>query len=136
MKAPVYQTAQYRVAASVLAMLIAGCAGLTSPDYLSRLRFEDGLEQSALHDGIYVSTLTDVPTADGTLKVGVSVGSTLGMPIGVRYKVYWYDQNGLLIHTSVSNWEHLNLQAQGQYDFTFVGPGPQAVRYLIEWQYD
>lgn len=120
----------------LLPLLLAGCASLTPDAYASRLRIEQGLADTGLGKGLYISSLIEAPVADGTLKVGVSGGSTLQQPLSVRYKVFWYDRSGIVVRTAVTNWEHLNIAALGAFDISFVGPGPQAVRYLIEWQYD
>lgn len=112
------------------AVMAAGCNTIpTTPDkYKSVTRFED--------DNIYVARIENATAADGTMKVAVYGGATVTFDQKVMYRANWYDQDNFPIKTAVSNWNQINVDGNGMFEFYVVAPGPRAMRYLIEFKTD
>jgi uncharacterized protein YcfL len=108
--------------------LLAGCA---SAPIDPRVRYEAGLDKDVL-----VTRIAEAHVHDGTLRVGVSgVSLTKDYAQVLRYRFNWYDRADLPISTSVANWERLDVDPQGTFEFVGVGPGPRGVRYLVEFRH-
>lgn len=112
--------------AAVAALAACACAQTptTPAEYLPKLRLED--------DKVYVQRINEALTPDGTLKIGVTAGSTVPFDQTVRYRADWYDANDLPIRTSVDNWNELKVSGNQPFEFVVVAPGARAKRYVIE----
>jgi len=81
---------------------------------------------------IKVYNLIDaVDPNNGFLKISVEFINRSSSPAASFYRVVWYDQNGMPVTTSLSQWTELRLLGRDTAQVNFTAPNAQARDYKI-----
>ena len=108
--------------------MLTGCVQIPqSPSNLAaKTQFND--------DTVRVKRISESRLNDGTISIAVFAESASRFDKSVRYRVRWYDDRGAPINTSLDNWLEMNVVGEAPFEFTSVGPGPRAARYVVEFE--
>lgn len=115
------------IALTAAAVLAAGCATRSySPQMQKRI--------GDVSDRVYVTNIKENVLPDGTMEIAVFVDSETRFDQEVKYRVNWFEANGMPIKTTVSAPFQRNVSGETSFNFTAVAPGPSAKSYTIDIQ--
>jgi uncharacterized protein YcfL len=121
----------------------SGCAGTRvneaeqeprqiNPVYQKFLEYES---DSALADAVFIESVNFVP-GSSPLRVQANLINTTKSEYSFRYKVRWFDQNGMLVNPDDGVWIKGIIYGRERFPLQLVGPTPDAVDWrlvLSEW---
>lgn len=114
------------IALAAGAVMVAGCA--MRPPYSAQMQSKLG----EVSDRVYVTSIKEQVLPDGTMKIAAFIESDTRFDQSVKYRVNWFDGNGMPIDTTVSAYEPRLVSGKTAFDFTAVAPGPKAKSYKID----
>lgn len=119
--------------ATVLLVLFAGCAvvPVAEPAPPSGPRV-DSVAIAPGVEGVVVEAVREAFAPDGTRRVNLTARSTSDFRQVIRYRALWFDDRGMEMRTSLSNWNRRVIEAGQTFDATLVAPGATARSYRIE----
>lgn len=113
------------------ALVAAGCAGgrvAYMPD--EKIRAHVATDPSM---PVKVSNLAEAENAaNGFMQIAVTFANYGKLPAGAYYKCEWYDPNGMLLPTSLKQWNEIVL-GPGQFQqVRFSAPNAQSKSYIVK----
>ncbi len=116
------------LAGLALTVSLAACVAvpLAPNSLLAKTQFAD--------ENVGVTEINESKLPDNTLKLAIYGRSLARFDKVVRHRVRWYDASNTPISTTVANWSEQSVTSQTPFEFTAIGPGPRAVRYVVEFE--
>ena len=112
----------YKLLVCALLLLQTSCASKLDYDH-SKLLIDPDVKLYS------ISTNSAWRDRDGQLSVQVSGVS--GKNQSVYYKINWFDENGMKISTSLSQWKKVNLRENADFYWKAQAPSKRAVSYRV-----
>ncbi|MGB0786208.1 MAG: DUF1425 domain-containing protein [Alphaproteobacteria bacterium] len=78
-----------------------------------------------------LNVVEDVVSGD-IPRIQVTILNTRGNSLSVNYSFEWYNQSGIIISSTSSQWKPLRLSGKERAALTGVAPNPQAVDFLFK----
>lgn len=116
-----------------LLLVAAGCA--TVPDATGPAGYGPRGDTVAIApgvEGVEVLALREALAPDGTRRINLTLRSISVSRQTLRYRAIWFDDRGMEVRTSLSNWTRRVIDAGQSFEAVFVGPGPTARGLRIE----
>ncbi len=112
-------------------LLMVGCASKKveeEPLWLQRVQIAADAKQ------IKVIDVFENYSNDGTPIVTFAARSEAVFRQNIRVRALWFDEHGIPIRTTVSNWQLRTVNSKENFEIRFVGPSSRASKYKIEVQ--
>lgn len=77
-----------------------------------------------------INTNNSTRERDGQMFVQVSGISAKNQ--SVYYKINWFDVNGMVVPTSLSQWKKVNLRENAEFIWNGVSPSKKAIKYRVQ----
>lgn len=86
----------------------------------------------AFSDNFEVLYVKDVATPEGQIHVQVDLMNHTSSIQSFKYRIRWFDQEGMVIETPLSAWLKLSLKPDEIYTINAYSPSPNAINYDIQ----
>ena len=83
---------------------------------------------------IKVTNLIDHVADNGFLQIAFEFTNTSSRPRTAMYQIVWFDENGMAVTTSLSQWSEIRLNGRDSRQVRFTAPNARAQDYRIRFQ--
>ena len=125
---------------ALAALGLAGCQNVNTveravpqatPHYVADKRV---ITDSTLAGSLGILNVNQVRVSTDLLKIQVQLENLKSSTMNFRYRVEWYDQDGMKIDSPTDLWKPITLQGRETSTISSVATSPRAVDFVVKFQ--